>query len=438
MGVTSGAGPMERRSQLVTLCLLLGYLPRPSQFIFPLTGLGLCQPRVTEVQPGQAVYLSSENYPLTYPRGACQRHVFRPARANTSLSAVCTDVDLDSLVVPWLNWRVWGDFLAFPGRGTVYGREWTQCETAPLRVDGAPGHELPLEFSANYLLQRRGYNCVVRAIEEDSLLSRQLGALRHKENRDCGRPRVKRIIDGKDAKPGQYPFLVYTVTHTSDDRKVYCAGTLLDQRFILTAAHCLDGAVWTHVTLGAHDVTAAEGSSVVTNATRFRQHSQWSIQKFNREHDIGLIELSKPVKYTPYIQPICLPSVLELEEQYDNQEAYIAGWGKTYKNQHGGSFILQSGKVRVLSNCECYASWPYHVTPLKICSKPGSGKQTHCYGDSGGPLMVLTGGRWTQIGISSFTAANQACNPEAPAGYTRVGPYLSWIQEHTKIPLPML
>lgn len=52
--------------------------------------------------------------------------------------------------------------------------------------------------------------------------------------------------------------------------------------------------------------------------------------------------------------------------------------------------------------------------------------------------MVLSAGCWTQIGISSFTAANNGCTPDEPAGYTRVGPYLSWIKEKTKMHLPML
>lgn len=138
--------------------------------------MGLCQQSVTQVPSGRAIYFSSENYPLNYPRGACQRRLFRPAEANTSLTVVCIDVDLDSVVVPWLQWRLWGDFLAFPGRVTLYGREWNQCDTAPLRVEAAAGQELPLEFSANYLLQRRGYNCVVRAIRQDLVRSRRLGA----------------------------------------------------------------------------------------------------------------------------------------------------------------------------------------------------------------------------------------------------------------------
>ncbi|XP_037078019.1 collagenase-like [Pollicipes pollicipes] len=405
--------------------------------IFPLTGLGACEPRVLGVDQGRALHLSSDNYPLTYPRGACQRHRLRPDSANTSVSLVCTDVDLDSLVVPWLNWRFWGDFLTLPGRGMVYGREWFQCDTAPLSVEGAPGEEVALEFSANYLLQRRGYSCMARGLDADSRRGRQLSALRHKESRDCGRSRVHRIVDGKNAKLGEVPFVVYVVTRTAENKKLYCAATLISRRFLLTAAHCLEQAVWSELRLGTLDVSLPGETSFIANATRFRQHPQWGIHKYNREHDIGLIELSENITFTDYIQPICLPTVLELEDQYVNEEASIAGWGKTYQGQHGGSFILQVAKVRVIGNCECAQRWPFHITPLKMCSSPTTGKQTHCSGDSGGPLMVLQGGRWTQVGISSFVAG-AGCETGDPAGYTRVGPYISWIRDHTDVDMPMM
>ncbi|XP_043240339.1 collagenase-like [Amphibalanus amphitrite] len=404
--------------------------------IFPLTGFGGCDQEVTEVRAGRAVHLSSENYPRPYPRGACQRRLLRPDSADTAVSLVCTDIDLDSVVLPWVHWRVWGDFLELPGRGMLYGRQWFQCDTAPLLLDAPPGDEVPLEFSANYLLQHRGFNCVARGLSKERRNSRRRAARLHRELTDCGRSRVKRILDGKDAKVGEFPFVVYIVTRTSDDKMLYCSASLISRRFVLTAAHCLESAVWTELRLGALDIGHPGAQSLVVNATKFKQHPEWSIASLERSHDIGLIELSEDVQFNDVIQPICLPAILELEQQYTDMEGTIAGWGKTDPNKPGGSFILQAAKVRIIGNCECANRFPFQMTPLKICSKPTTAKQSHCSGDSGGPLMIFQSGRWSLVGISSFVGA-AGCDIGDPAGYTRVAPYLAWIRDNTDVQLDM-
>lgn len=420
---------------LLPMCLLsaLG----GAAAIFPLTGYGGCSQEVTEVRQGRAVHLTSQNYPRTYPRGACQRLLLRPSSANTSVSLVCTDVDLDSLTVPWLHWRLWGDFLELPGMGMVYGRQWFQCDTAPLLVDAPPGEDMAFEFSANYLLQHRGYNCVARGLSTERRGNRRRDARLHREVTDCGRSRVRRILDGKDAKPGEFPFVVYIVTQTSDNKELYCSASLISRRFVLTAAHCLEKAVRTELRLGALDVGHPGAMSLVVSATKFKQHPEWSISVLDRAHDIGLIELSEDVQFSDFIQPICLPSVLELENQFTEGEATIAGWGKTNPSQAGGSFILQVAQVRLIGNCECARRFPYQVTPLKICSMPTTAKQSHCSGDSGGPMMVFQDGRWSLVGISSFVSAF-GCDIGDPAGYTRVAPYLSWIGDNSDYQLDMM
>jgi secreted trypsin-like serine protease len=52
-------------------------------------------------------------------------------------------------------------------------------------------------------------------------------------------------------------------------------------------------------------------------------------------------------------------------------------------------------------------------------------KSSVCFGDSGGPAFVQTGGRWAQWGVA-HSVLNQACN-EASV-HTSVMPFLRWIQ----------
>ena len=47
----------------------------------------------------------------------------------------------------------------------------------------------------------------------------------------------------------------------------------------------------------------------------------------------SLPRLSEDVQFSDFIQPICLPTILELEQQYTDLEGTIAGWGKTDPNK---------------------------------------------------------------------------------------------------------
>jgi elastase-2 len=80
----------------------------------------------------------------------------------------------------------------------------------------------------------------------------------------------------------------------------YCGGTLISRYDILTAAHCLYGAVNTKIILGAHDVTSfntvTSGNyqqTIDANASSFKIHPDWYYGQ--TENDIAIIRLPNPV-----------------------------------------------------------------------------------------------------------------------------------------------
>lgn len=61
------------------------------------------------------------------------------------------------------------------------------------------------------------------------------------ETRNCGRRHVEntvsaRIINGTEAEPGSWPWMVGLY---NENDTLYCGGVLISDRFVLTAAHCL-------------------------------------------------------------------------------------------------------------------------------------------------------------------------------------------------------
>lgn len=52
----------------------------------------------------------------------------------------------------------------------------------------------------------------------------------------CGTPnRGPRVVGGQYTAPNEYPWLV-AFTY---GKKLYCSGTLINDKYVLTAAHCI-------------------------------------------------------------------------------------------------------------------------------------------------------------------------------------------------------
>lgn len=87
-----------------------------------------------------------------------------------------------------------------------------------------------------------------------------------------------------------------------------CGGSLVSERFVLTAAHCetSERAKPSIVRLGEHDLSSHDrGSPEIDVAIeRFIRHEQYN--KESRENDIGLIKLIRDVEFSEWIRPACI------------------------------------------------------------------------------------------------------------------------------------
>jgi hypothetical protein len=54
-------------------------------------------------------------------------------------------------------------------------------------------------------------------------------------------PAVSRIVGGDDANPADWPSYALVRAQTADGKSLYCGGTFIARRWVLTAGHCVDG-----------------------------------------------------------------------------------------------------------------------------------------------------------------------------------------------------
>ncbi|XP_056613050.1 chymotrypsin-like protease CTRL-1 [Triplophysa dalaica] len=236
----------------------------------------------------------------------------------------------------------------------------------------------------------------------------------------CGVPKIhpmgipSKIMGGDGVVPGSWPWQVSLKTSAVH----FCGGSLINQYWVLTAAHCNVRARYHIAVLGEHDRGSDVDPVQVKRVVQVIAHPRYERSTFN--NDIALLRLSSAVQLTSYITPVCLvsSSVSVLSQTY----CVTTGWGRTEYNPSPP--ILQQTTLPIVSTTQCKQHFgESKITNSMICAG-GSGSSS-CMGDSGGPLVCESAGVWYQVGIVSW--GGEDCNVGSPAVYTRISYLRKWI-----------
>jgi len=231
-----------------------------------------------------------------------------------------------------------------------------------------------------------------------------------------GPVKSSRIVGGTEAVPHSWPHQVALFI----DGMYFCGGSIISSEWILTAAHCMDGAKFVDVVMGAHNVHETEPTQVSRMSLNFFTHENWS--SFLLVNDIALIRLAEPITFNENIQPVKLPS----SDVDVGTVVTPTGWGRPSDSAGGISDVLRQVDVPIIANDQCQETYGI-VTGGNICIDATGGKGT-CNGDSGGPLNY----NGVTYGITSF-GSSAGCEKGYPDAFTRVYHFLDWIEEKTGV-----
>uniref|UniRef100_A0A023EPQ5 CLIP domain-containing serine protease n=1 Tax=Aedes albopictus TaxID=7160 RepID=A0A023EPQ5_AEDAL len=279
---------------------------------------------------------------------------------------------------------------------------------------------------------------------------------------ECGVASSSRIAHGNRTEVFEFPWMALLMyrSRDSDELQGNCGGSLINERYVVTAAHCLTKASSDRsrsklefVRLGEHTISTNPDCNNLTELSgNFEQDCAGPVEDVGYElfvihkdyngtfggDDIGLIRLAERIVFKPHIKPICLPMDAELKDTLLPQY-FVAGWG--YTDSLDKSDVLQKALLPRVDLDQCQARFkPYRkkynitISEKQICAGAVNLVDA-CAGDSGGPLMWQTdykaagSPRYVLFGVVSFGV--QTCGTmDFPGVYMRVGAYLEWILEN--------
>lgn len=246
------------------------------------------------------------------------------------------------------------------------------------------------------------------------------------------------VIGGKDAKLKEFPHMAILGYGPRNNIEWRCGGSLISERYVLTAAHCFSagskGKVrW--VRLGDLDIyNRTDGSEPADyEVVDTKRHQSYSYP--SHYDDIGLLKLDRDVVFTSFIRPACINSEYDILETV----TIATGWGLTDNDNNFGSSILQRVTLNILDTSLCNQTFRGLIGTNKLrrgiddssqmCIGDLKENKDTCSGDSGGPAQYILSSpecMYNLIAVTSF--GSLICGARRPAVYTRVSNYVPWIE----------
>lgn len=140
-----------------------------------------------------------------------------------------------------------------------------------------------------------------------------------------------RIWGGQEAAIGQFPHQISMLfAPIGASYRHRCGGSILTNRFVLTAGHCHDKKfpelIHYRIVVGAHVKNSKDGAT--HNIKRWIVHEGFYRKAFDdstMRNDIALIETNTTIQFNELVAPIALhPKSIK-----DGHETVASGWGDT-------------------------------------------------------------------------------------------------------------
>nr|ACJ22645.1 S1 type peptidase [Octopus kaurna] len=230
------------------------------------------------------------------------------------------------------------------------------------------------------------------------------------------------IVNGIDAKFCEFPHVVF-LRIAAKPNDYFCGATLISERYLLTAAHCLEKDI---SSIEAHfGSTNKLNATIIVGVKKWLIHSEYTKVPGLR-NDIAVLTLEKPVPLSKCVQPIEIPN----KSDKFFSRCIAVGWGKTGENGHYPT-QLQRASMHRMAHGQCRA-FSRALPDMHLCMGDLTPKgENICNGDSGTGLMCKrkSDSKYILAGIASF-----GYNCDQGFGvFVRVRHFVDYIKNNTDL-----
>lgn len=275
---------------------------------------------------------------------------------------------------------------------------------------------------------------------------------------ECGQQDYGMLVNqGQITEIDEFPWMALLIYEKAMNPVVPgCGGALISHSFVVTAAHCLVGPIiqkkgnLKFVRVGEYDLNNNPDCTILGDycdctdgiidlkPKRTIVHPDYVAGAVSQHHDIGLVQLERPVEFTAFIRHICLPKP---GSGATSKKFSVCGWGRTDFFREGAgttapSPIKMKTSLPYFDHGKCsqiYQPQRLQLINGQICAG-GHKARDSCSGDSGSPLMFydVKMQAWVLSGLVSMGPQN--CGIDGKPGiYTNINEYVPWIQANANL-----
>uniref|UniRef100_A0A672HKQ3 trypsin n=1 Tax=Salarias fasciatus TaxID=181472 RepID=A0A672HKQ3_SALFA len=141
--------------------------------------------------------------------------------------------------------------------------------------------------------------------------------IKKEKTRSAAFPSHDKIVGGYECRPHSVPWQV-----SLNNGWHYCGGTLINERWVVSAAHCYKGED-IELRLGEHHIRYKDGPEQFIAPAAVIRHPDYD--RYTINNDIMLIKLAEPARFDEHVQPVSLPRSCPKA----GAQCLVSGWGAT-------------------------------------------------------------------------------------------------------------
>jgi len=252
-----------------------------------------------------------------------------------------------------------------------------------------------------------------------------------------------RIWNGQNASLNEYPYMASLHLRDGQDlSRAFCGGALIRGRWIVTAAHCVNGYLDNHSDLQLRIGVGRINQDNYTVANTRRAVGAWIHPNYNAVNglnDVAVIKLGAAINKPKGKLATVADDGLEAQGELP----WALGFGLYSPDGENVAYStaqrLQESRLKITSKAGCQHQWEGSSTVINnrvVCARRGPGNldngHVSCAGDSGSPLVHKNGGDPKIVGITSrgicrVQNGGLVVDPTVPTTFTRASKVRPWV-----------